>query len=306
MNVTAARAGWPRRYVVVALTFLGVLIAYTDRVNISVAAVAMKEHFGWSQTEKGFVLAAFFVGYLLSMFAAGLLANHLGGKRLVGYSVLAWSFFTLLTPTAATFSMAVLIATRIGMGAGEAGMYPAAYELFGRWVPSSERARAMAFLTSGGPVGTLIGLMGSGWLVQRYGWAMPFYVFGIVGILWLMAWVHKIENDPARDPRIDAEERTLLQAARPTTDPVERVPLRRLLLRAPVAGDRRRAHRGQLDSVRPAVLATQLLSRRAGAEHCELCSFFGRAMAGDSRRWQFSRRRIRPDVSAGRRSYLYA
>src|SRR5690242_7591896 len=50
---------WQRRHVVVALTFLGCIVAYTDRVNISVAAVAMKEHFGWSQTQKGFVLSAF-------------------------------------------------------------------------------------------------------------------------------------------------------------------------------------------------------------------------------------------------------
>ena len=227
---------WPRRYVIVAFTFLGCIIAYTDRVNISVAAIAMKDHFGWSQTQKGLVLAAFFVGYLLFMFVAGLLANRLGGKRVLGYSVLAWSIFTLLTPPAATLSIAVLVAGRIGMGVGEAGMFPATYELFGRWVPPTERARAVAFMTSGVPVGTLIGLTGSGWLVQRYGWAMPFYVFGSVGLLWLILWFRQVENDPAADPRLGTEERELLQAALPTTDRVERMPLRRLLLRAPVAG----------------------------------------------------------------------
>ena len=227
---------WPRRYVIVAFTFLGCIIAYTDRVNISVAAIAMKDHFGWSQTQKGLVLAAFFVGYLLFMFVAGLLANRFGGKRVVGYSVLAWSIFTLLTPPAATLSIAVLVAGRIGMGVGEAGLFPGTYELFGRWVPPTERARAVAFMTSGVPVGTLIGLTGSGWLVQRYGWAMPFYVFGSVGLLWLILWFRQVENDPAADPRLGTEERELLQAALPTTDRVERMPLRRLLLRAPVAG----------------------------------------------------------------------
>ena len=156
VNAAAVIARWPRRYVVVTLTFLGCLIAFTDRVNISVAAVAMKEHFGWSQTQKGFVLAAFFVGYLLFMFAAGLLAQRFGGKRVLGYSVLAWSIFTLLTTPAATLSIAVLIAVRIAMGIGEAGMFPATYELFGRWVPPTERTRAVAFMTSGVPVGTLI------------------------------------------------------------------------------------------------------------------------------------------------------
>jgi ACS family sodium-dependent inorganic phosphate cotransporter len=196
----------PRRYVIVALTLFGCLVAYTDRVNISVAAIAMKDHFGWSQTQKGLVLAAFFVGYLLFMFVAGLLANRFGGKRVIGYSVLAWSIFTLLTPPAATLSIVVLVAGRIGMGVGEAGMFPGTYELFGRWVPPTERARAVAFMTSGVPVGTLIGLTGSGWLVQRYGWAMPFYVFGSVGLLWLILWFRQVENDPAADPRLGAEE----------------------------------------------------------------------------------------------------
>lgn len=234
-NVTAVILGWPRRHVVVALTFLGCIIAYTDRVNISVAAIAMKEHLGWSQTQKGFILAAFFVGYLLFMFVAGLLANRFGGKRVLGYSVLAWSIFTLLTPPAATLSIAVLIAVRIAMGIGEAGVFPATYELFGRWVPPTERARAVAFMTSGVPIGTLIGLMVSGWLVQRYGWAAPFYIFGAIGLLWLIPWFQQVEDDPAADPRLGAEEPELLQAARATTDLVDRAAFRRLLPRAPVA-----------------------------------------------------------------------
>src|SRR5476651_2397380 len=88
--------GRARRHVVVALTFLACVIAYTDRVNISVAAVAMKEHFGWSQTEKGWVLSAFFVGYLLFMFLGGVLATRYGGKNVLGWSVLTWTVFTLL------------------------------------------------------------------------------------------------------------------------------------------------------------------------------------------------------------------
>jgi ACS family sodium-dependent inorganic phosphate cotransporter len=236
VSAAAKIARWPRRYVVVVLTFFGCIIAYTDRVNISVAAVAMKEHFGWSQTQKGFVLAAFWVGYLAFMFVAGLLANRFGGKRIVGWSVLAWSIFTLLTPRAAMVSIAVLIGARIAMGVGEAGMYPGAYELLSRWAPPGERARAIALMNSGVPLGTLIGLMGSGWLVQRYGWAMPFYVFGAVGLLWLIPWFQQDTNDPTTESRLGGEERALLQAARPTADRPERVPLRRLLLRAPVAG----------------------------------------------------------------------
>lgn len=225
---------WPRRHVVVGLTFIGCVIAYTDRVNISVAAVAMKEHFGWSQTEKGLVLSAFYVGYLVFMFAAGLLATRFGGKRVLGCSVVAWSIFTLLTPYAAMLSLAALLAARIGMGIGEAAMFPASYELFGRWTPPTERARAMARLYSGIPLGTLIGLMGSGWIVGRFGWPMVFYVFGAAGLLWVIAWFQQVQNDPAADPRIAPEERSLLLKGWSAAESVDRALLCRLLLRRAV------------------------------------------------------------------------
>lgn len=66
-----AASGWPQRHVVVAYTFLACALAYTDRVNIAVAPVAMKEHFGWSQSEKGLVLSAFFAGYLPQLESQG-------------------------------------------------------------------------------------------------------------------------------------------------------------------------------------------------------------------------------------------
>ncbi|MEO7039891.1 MAG: MFS transporter [Gemmatimonadaceae bacterium] len=224
---------WPRRRAVVLLAMLACVIAYTDRVSISVAAVAMKEHFGWSQTQKGFVLSAFFVGYLLFMYIAGILSTRYGGKRVLGYSVLAWSIFTLVTPFAANTSLALLIAARVGMGIGEAGMFPAAYELFGRWVPPSERARAIARLLSGVPVGTVLGLLGSAWLVARYGWPAAFYAFGSFGLLWTWYWFREVENDPAADTRLEVGERALLVSLRRETQPSGNVS-RAWMLRASV------------------------------------------------------------------------
>jgi MFS transporter, ACS family, solute carrier family 17 (sodium-dependent inorganic phosphate cotransporter), other len=225
-----------RRKVVVGLAFLASTLGYTDRVNISVAAVAMKEHLGWSQTQKGMVLSAFFVGYMLFMFASGLLATRYGGKVVLGVSVLAWSLFTLVTPLAATTSMTALLAVRIGMGLGEAGMYPATYELFGRWVPLEERARAVARLLSGVPFGTVVGLLATGWLVQHHGWPMAFYAFGALGLVWAAAWFREVENTPAADPRVGAEERALLAADQPTAGEAVRPSLGHLLGRAPVIG----------------------------------------------------------------------
>lgn len=233
----ANAAGVPdraRRGTVVALTFLACFIAYTDRVNISVAAVAMKEQLGWTQTEKGLVLSSFFIGYMLFMVASGWLANRYGGKRVLGLAVLAWSAFTLLTPPAAAISVAALVAVRIAMGIGEAAMFPASYELFGRWVPLTERTRAVGKLMSGIPAGTVVGLMATGWIVKHFEWPMAFYSFGLVGLLWVVIWFQQVGNDPATDARTSAEERALLlREATPAAAP-ESPPWRLLLSRLPV------------------------------------------------------------------------
>ncbi|HSB96361.1 MAG TPA: MFS transporter, partial [Spongiibacteraceae bacterium] len=141
-------APWPKRYTLLALCFLAAFVCYIDRVNISVAVIAMQERFGWSETVKGLVLSSFFIGYMLFQIPSGYLANRFGGKWVLGIAVAWWSIFTIITPFAA-LSLPLLIAARIGMGLGEAAMFPGAYNLFGRWIPPVERSRAVALLLSG-------------------------------------------------------------------------------------------------------------------------------------------------------------
>jgi ACS family sodium-dependent inorganic phosphate cotransporter len=216
------------------LCFLACFVAYTDRVNISVAAVAMKEQLGWSQTEKGFVLSSFFIGYMLFMYASGWLAKRYGGRNVLGIAVIAWSVFTLLTPPAAAMSIPLLIGVRICMGLGEAAVFPASVELYSRWVPAAERTRAMARLLSGIPVGTVVGLMATGWIVGQYHWSMAFYSFGVLGLAWAALWFASVSNDPARDPGITPSELALIENSARETEAHDTLPLARLLRRPAV------------------------------------------------------------------------
>ena len=154
----------------------------------------MKDEFKWTETTKGFVLSSFFVGYILLQVASGILANKYGGKVVLGVAVLWWSLFTMLTPPAALFSFSALIGARIALGLGEAAVFPASINMIGRWVPVSSRSRAVALFASGLSLGTVVSLPLTGWLVREHGWPMPFYVFGIVGLVWVAAWFASIGN----------------------------------------------------------------------------------------------------------------
>src|SRR5258706_15628655 len=103
----------PQRTSLIALCFAAVFICYVDRVNISLAIVAMTTEFGWNKTTSGFVMSSFFIGYLLTQVPGGMLAGRLGGKHVLAGGVLLWSLFTALTPPAAYASFAALIAARV-------------------------------------------------------------------------------------------------------------------------------------------------------------------------------------------------
>ena len=228
------RRYWPRRYTIVLLCFFGLLIAYTDRVNISIAAIDMQQSLGWTDTTKGLVLSSFFIGYILFQVVGGWLASRYGGKVVLGSAVVLWSMFTILTPFAAAVSGAALIAARILLGAGEAVAPPAIFNLLARWVTPGERARAVSFVSAGATVGALIALLSTGWIVATFGWEMAFYSFGVIGFFWAVAWYLKAFDSPARHPTISSEERALLLQAGVNDDDKLPIPWRALFTSIPV------------------------------------------------------------------------
>jgi ACS family sodium-dependent inorganic phosphate cotransporter len=192
---------------VVLLCFLSTFICYIDRVNISVAIIPMAEQFGWSDTQRGLVLSSFFIGYLVTQVAGGSLAARFGGKVVLGFGVLWWSLFTLLTPLSAFASFPFLIATRILMGLGEGVAFPATYNLLGRWVPPKERTRAAAFNLSAIPLGTLFAVMTTPIIALTFGWPAIFYLFGATGFIWFLFWWPLAGDRPEKpmDPAVSTQ-----------------------------------------------------------------------------------------------------
>lgn len=209
-----AGAGLPQRHTVVLLSFLAVFVCYIDRVNISVAIIPMAEDLGWDRGTQGLVLSSFFIGYLLLQIGGGYLADRLGGKLVLGAGVLIWSLFTVLTPPAAFLGLAVLIVARIGMGMGEAVTFPSIYSLYGRWLPLSERSRAVGLTNSGIPFGTVFALIMTPYIVEAFGWEWAFYLFGAVGVLWYLAWQRLATSRPEGHPAISAAELAHIQGGR--------------------------------------------------------------------------------------------
>src|SRR5262245_33692638 len=112
----------PVRYRLIGLTFVLSNLLYVDRVAISTARAPIVSDLRLTDTEFGWALSAFALGYALLQTPAGLFADRFGARVALTSVVTIWSIFTALTGVVRGYVS--LLICRFLFGAGEAGAYP--------------------------------------------------------------------------------------------------------------------------------------------------------------------------------------
>ena len=219
----------PYRFKVIFLSFIAVFICYIDRVNISVAIIPMQEQFGWSELQVGIVLGTFYVGYMISMTLGGYLADKYGGKKVLGYALIIWSLFTIITPFFAYSGLWWLIFIRILLGLGEGVTFPAWHSIYARWIPFNERTRAVGFTNSGIAAGTVFGYVVAAIIITNYSWEWVFYSFGLMGIFWYFFWQRIVTSYPEDNKNLSNNELQLIKAEAPSNSTPPSIPFLKLI-----------------------------------------------------------------------------
>src|SRR5271156_2383083 len=118
-----------RRYWVFFLLFLFTGIAYLDRVNMWVAGKPIAQEFGLSPIALGYLFSSFLWAYVLMMLPGGRLIDRFGPHNVAAIATAVWSVAQMLTGAAVSF--ATMLATRLGLGIGEAPFAPVTYRSVG-------------------------------------------------------------------------------------------------------------------------------------------------------------------------------
>ena len=192
------------RYRVLALLCSLTTLTYLDRICISIVGVKIKNEFGLSNEQFGWVLAAFALAYALFEIPAGILGDRIGPKKVFIRIVIAWSVFTALTGFAT--GLISLIIIRFLFGIGESGTYPNCMITMSRWFPFQEMGRALTWVGIGSQIGSAIAPLIIIPLAAAYGWRMPFFVLAAVGIVWALICKVGFKNTPAEVKNISPEE----------------------------------------------------------------------------------------------------
>nr|XP_043622477.1 ascorbate transporter, chloroplastic [Erigeron canadensis] len=225
---------FPKRWVIVLLCFTAFLLCNMDRVNMSIAILPMSKEFNWNSATVGLIQSSFFWGYLLTQIVGGIWADKIGGKQVLGFGVVWWSFATVLTPIAARLGLPFLLVVRAFMGIGEGVAMPAMNNILSKWIPVSERSRSLAMVYTGMYLGSVIGLGISPILIQKFSWPSVFYSFGSLGSIWFAFWLSKAHSSPSEDPEISAEEKKYILGGSVLKQPVTAIPWKLILSKAPV------------------------------------------------------------------------
>src|SRR5450755_2649291 len=165
-----------QRWATVWLLCVGMIIAYIDRANLSVAVAdpAFKAFFQLTNTASGTLNSAFFWTYALLQIPAGFLVDRFGVKKPYSWFFVAWCAISAFTAVAG--SMWQLIAIRLVLGVGESLVTPASLRWIRYNVPERSRGMAFGIYMAGTKFGPAVGAPLAAKLIGVFDWRMMFII----------------------------------------------------------------------------------------------------------------------------------
>lgn len=175
-----------QRTLLLALLFFTVVINYMDRINISVAASAIRDDLGLSTEAMGLIFSAWAWTYTAFQIPGGLLADRIHARILYPILLVGWSLATVVQGFVNT--LGALIGCRVFVGAFEAPSYPINNKVVTEWFPADQRASAISVYVSGQYVGLAFLAPVLTILLVEIGWRNFMIATGLIGVVWAIVW----------------------------------------------------------------------------------------------------------------------
>ncbi|XP_026814903.1 vesicular glutamate transporter 1-like [Rhopalosiphum maidis] len=232
-----------KRYTIAILTCVGFMISFGMRCNMSMAK--LKFHIGsddddvasqnittttahtplgntpiherpinWSLGSFVAIEMSFFCGYLITQVPGGFLASMYPANRVFGIAIAMSSCLNLLVPSATEIEKSLyVIIIRMCQGLVEGVTYPACHGIWRHWAPPLERSRLATIALCGSYAGVVVGMPLSGTLIDWFSWEAPFYVYGVLGLIWYVFWLWLCFEKPSLHPTISARELNYIESS---------------------------------------------------------------------------------------------
>ncbi|MFN3510911.1 MFS transporter [Tsuneonella troitsensis] len=191
----------------IALLFFGTIINYVDRQVLSLLKPTISAEYGWGDAEFAHFASASQLAAAGALLFVGWIIDRFGVKLAYGAAVALWSVAGMAHAVAATVSQ--FVTARVALVAFEAVNTPAAVKAAAEYLPIRQRTMGMGIVNTAPNIGNILAPLTVVPFAVIYGWKAAFIVTGLLGFVWLAAWIWG-----TRDLR------PLPRAARPEGTPV--------------------------------------------------------------------------------------
>ncbi|MER5443751.1 MFS transporter [Streptomyces sp. NPDC002790] len=215
-----ARRESRRAWTVTALLVVFMMVNFADKSVLGLAADEIRADLHLSATRFGLANSAFFLLFSVAAIVVGMAADRVSPKLLLLVMAVLWSVAQV--PAAVGGGLAVLIGSRVFLGAAEGPAFPVAQQATLSWFPNDKRNLPSALLTIGITLGVIISAPGLSWVIQNHGWRAALWVLAAIGVVWAALWALFGADSPR------ARARATTKAAGDRDDSAPTVPYRKI------------------------------------------------------------------------------
>jgi len=213
-----------RRFMIMGMLFVTVVINYLDRANLSIAAPGITAEFHLTPVQLGMVFSAFGWFYTGMQLPGGWLVDRIRPGILYPATIFLWSLATVSMGLVS--GLVVLIALRAAVGFTEAPSFLMNNRIATTWFGERERATCVAVYSSAMFVGLAFLTPLLTWLRVAFGWQMVFLFTGVLGIGWAVAFA-LLYREPTRLRGVNQAEIDLIRDSGGIPDLTDRIAGRR-------------------------------------------------------------------------------
>lgn len=140
---------------ILPLLFVCYVIAYIDRINVSIAKLTMVRDLpGFDSAVFGFGSGIFFLGYFLLEIPGTLIIEKWSARKWICRIMLTWGLMAALTALVKTPFQ--FYSVRFLLGLAEAGFFPGVIVYLTHWFPNRDRTKALSYFLIATPFAQII------------------------------------------------------------------------------------------------------------------------------------------------------
>lgn len=200
------------RWSLAILSSIGYTLAFLVRFSMGIAIIPMTQlavntslgnstmddesGYDWSESEKSFLLGAFFYGFIMSQVPFGFFIHRCGAYHVLSISLAFAGLCSALIPFASDYGVWYAFVMQFCVGVGQGSFSVGFVDFWSAWAPNMERGRIMGIFTTGSSVGlTILGPF-AGFIATNFGWRCIFYSTGFGLAIWSVVWYIMASRTP--------------------------------------------------------------------------------------------------------------